>query len=141
MTTIKVIPKEVHIGALKIADVCHIKLRNIVIRELSIDDNDGWAQVYHDLYDLEDDLIASRDMKIEGEIYANWGLDDHYLINFILGAYGLERYPDEWIEPDGVQPPYNTDDKVAHNDEIWISLEDENVEEPTEESEEWEKYL
>lgn len=136
MKRIKVIPQPVTIAGIQIAEVYEIKLSNIVIRELGVR-----AQIYHDLIDGERENIGSRDIVLDGELYDNWGIDDMYIVNVLLDLYSLELRPDDWVEPDGAEPPYSTNDKVSHNGEFWISLVDENVTEPSTENEEWEIYV
>ena len=140
MTNIKVIPKEVYIGDLKIADVKEIQIRNTTVRQLSINGQQGSVQIYHDILDMQGDLIASRDTVLDGEDYSNWGKSDDYIKNILLQFYGLEEFPADWIEPDGVHPPYSIGDKAHHNEEIWVSQIEDNIEEPTSDGTEWELY-
>lgn len=48
----------------------------------------------------------------------------------------------QWVQPDGAggpNMPYNTGDKVEHNDSIWVSLIDDNVREPGTDDTSWEE--
>lgn len=42
-------------------------------------------------YNSNDNLIHNEYVKIEGEEYNNWGLDDQYLVNLVLTKLGLTK--------------------------------------------------
>ena len=73
--------------------VDHIK---IFVDNFQLNAIDCFCSVYE--YDENDKLLNVHRVYIEPELYAEWGIDDNYLVELVLDKLGYIRKPENTIQ-------------------------------------------
>lgn len=53
--------------------------------------NETEMDVYATLYSADDRLVDTRTIHVPPDVYAKWGTDDNYIVNYVVSQIGVTR--------------------------------------------------